>query len=239
MCEAVDCSRLAYARGLCGRHYKQWQRHGLVQQDLAPTSCSVADCDRRAVTRGWCHGHYVRWSRTGELRASTPLKRPVRDTCRVAECHRGSHSNGLCRGHGHRLRKYGDELAGGPVRERAGAGSLSHGYWYVSVPADQRHLVPAGRTKEFEHRLVMASRLGRPLLPDETVHHRNGDRLDNRIDNLELWNTAQPKGQRVEDKVAWAIAILCRYDRDAAGALGVDVDPTTGWPTDGESPLST
>ena len=37
-----------------------------------------------------------------------------------------------------------------------------------------------------EHRLVMARSLGRPLLPDETIHHLNGDRKDNKLNNLQL-----------------------------------------------------
>ena len=82
----------------------------------------------------------------------------------------------------------------------------------------------------------MARALGRPLTPDETVHHRNGDRLDNRPENLELWSSAQPKGQRVEDKLTWAWQLIRRYDRDAAAALGLGLDPCTGLPADSEAP---
>lgn len=62
-----------------------------------------------------------------------------------------------------------------------------------------------------EHRYVMECHLRRLLEPTETVHHLNGDRSDNRLENLELWNSSQPYGQRVCDKVAWAKEILALY----------------------------
>lgn len=52
-----------------------------------------------------------------------------------------------------------------------------------------------------EHRYVVERRLGRQLLDTEHVHHKNGDRTDNRDENLELWTgpKQQPTGVRISD----------------------------------------
>jgi hypothetical protein len=66
----------------------------------------------------------------------------------------------------------------------------------------------------------MSVHLGRELLPHENVHHKNGNKIDNRIENLELWSTKQPYGQRACDKVVYAKEILELYE---PGSLANDV----------------
>lgn len=86
------------------------------------------------------------------------------------------------------------------------------GYTRVMLP-DNDPMVSMRNSSGYvpEHRLVMARKLGRPLLPSETPHHKNLLRSDNSPDNLELWLTSQPSGARVADLIEWSLGLLDQY----------------------------
>jgi hypothetical protein len=98
----------------------------------------------------------------------------------------------------------------GPSNPSWKGGRTTHhaGYVMVKTPGHPR---ARSRDYVFEHILVMEAHLQRYLVAGENVHHKNGVRDDNRLENLELWTRPQPPGARVEDVIAWAWEILDRY----------------------------
>lgn len=97
------------------------------------------------------------------------------------------------------LRRHGLN-AHGQVREnhhnwKGGEWIDDAGYRRVLVSVEDRHLTDDRYVRE--HRLIMARSLGRPLEYYEEVHHKNGNRLDNHIDNLELRTKPHGAGVRL------------------------------------------
>ena len=97
------------------------------------------------------------------------------------------------------------------LRVKDGRRLRSDGYVQIYSPDH-----PAANTTNcvLEHRLVMEKHIGRYLTKEEIVHHKNGVKDDNRIDNLELWTHSHPSGQRVSDLVDWAHEILRQYGKE-------------------------
>lgn len=128
------------------------------------------------------------------------------DTCQIGDCNKKHTAKGMCQMHYRRNKLYKNP----EVVMNTGKTYDRDGYVFIRyISGDGR----AGKYK-YEHRLVMEQMIGRELLGIENVHHKNGIRNDNRPENLELWSRRQPPGQRVEDKVDYAIEILKLYAPD-------------------------
>jgi len=113
--------------------------------------------------------------------------------------------------------RFGASRSCGCTHKRKGSDHLNwrggrkkqQGYVYIYKP-DHPNAYKAGYV--LEHIDVMSEILGRPLDKGETVHHKNGIKNDNRPENLELWASGHPYGQRVSDLLVWAKEIIAKYD---------------------------
>jgi len=214
-CSAAGCANNLYAKNLCNKHYQR-ARKGLPlsYSRKSSKSCEIPGCEkgRGHLRRGMCQMHYARWKNTGspELKVKSVL-------CVVGGCGKPSRTKEMCTTHYERQRRSGTTDA--PRRLAEGAyqwmgGRVRNGQGYITILVDRGHwLRPYANSngRMLEHRFVMAEKLHRALLSSEYVHHKNGDKEDNRLDNLELWSKSHPAGQRVEDKVEWALEFIKTY----------------------------
>lgn len=177
----------------CRRCTRQQKKRRYMEKIHIP--CSVSECRSSVARKGLCQGHY-REQLYGAVQG-----------CTVKGCTNKAYvARGLCGMHYRRLRVHGDTK----IRKTIERGGLTKdGYRLLHGYDGHPNATACG--KILEHRLMMSEMLGRPLLPHENVHHKNGIRSDNQPSNLELWIVSQPYGQRVRDVLAWAKNIVAQY----------------------------
>lgn len=133
---------------------------------MARSECSFDLCTRPVQRSKLCKNHLQDAVDSGDI--TVPL-------CSIQDCGKIVIGWGLCSMH-YQRRKNGSDMTKQRKAPNGTGWTVDHGY---------RVRMIEGR-RVYEHRLVMAEYLGRELLPTETVHHINGDRQDNRIENLQL-----------------------------------------------------
>lgn len=220
ICLVEDCHRKVAAKGLCAGH-RRLQDKGLSMdtplRSDRPSECTIKGCNRLHKGHGLCSSHLQRKRKgkkmSGPMREST-RNRILPKICTWEDCDRPHRSAGLCSLHYGRL--YDGRPMGGGLRKNPRVPGVTtqrtrSGYVRLWLPGHPQAHKPGWVS---QHRYVMEMLMGRRLLSHESVHHKNGDRADNRPENLELWITAQPTGQRIEDRVAHAKWLLGTYGTD-------------------------
>lgn len=190
------CDRRLRGRGFCQTHLKQFNKGGPLLR---------IGRFRGHDLKGSVFGRLTVVERSDSVRYKSSV--PARWLCR---CVCGNEIIAPAAG-----LKCGDWVScgcsrGGRIQGRT---KCRQGYAYIHVPGHPRATRTGGRV--LEHIVVMEEKEGRPLRPGENVHHINGVKDDNRPENLQLWSTSQPAGQRIEDKTAWAKEWLALYEPEA------------------------
>lgn len=160
--------------------------------------CKINGCHRvaRRKKKALCNYHEsvergIQCSIDGCVEPSVTVKNPL--------CSRHWQRNKLGLPMNKDKRQYGDSYI------------ANNGYVIEYVPG---HKQAFNDGRALQHRRMYADFLGRKLKEFENIHHKNGNRADNRLENLELWITKQPNGQRPEDLLVWAKWILEEYGNE-------------------------
>jgi hypothetical protein len=136
------------------------------------------------------------------------MGKKVYDTCTVDNCDNPHMARGYCSLHWQRWKSNRPMDLPPRYHQLNPTGWIHAGYRWISTP---------DRGEITEHRYVMEKHLGRQLLPTEIVHHINEDKLDNRLCNLELTNSADHCSHHRNHRM---ICVICGKD-DEKGSHGL------------------
>jgi hypothetical protein len=232
---------IAFRRGVLNEQGERLREPRRVVSYGGVARCLVPACGRRPKGRGLCVRHYQQWA-NGTLEEKIQIPdRSVEKTipyyspeskCLVSECEVRPVNRGMCSKHcqqrdagiidsgGHKIRDLkapGRTPKNGPTLDGAG-------YALVRAPPGYSGKMRDGRV--LEHRLVMEQHLDRPLYGRESefyevVHHKNGIKTDNRLENLEirLMKTHPPGHEASLEQVDQYMEQLRQNDPDAFAGL--------------------
>lgn len=223
-CIHEGCERESRVRGLCLKHYQRARWSGTLPLQKGNVTCSVKECAKSVYAKGLCGEHYGLQRTHGDPNVRVRTRTSIQPMDRANGYREVRSKNGkIVPEH----RQVMERVIGRPLEDNEIVFHIN------GVRSDNRidnlrlHVVGTGYTNTAgyriirrdgqeipEHRYIMSQILGRSISPLENVHHKNGDRSDNRPENLELWSKSQPSGQRVLDKLKWAREILARYESE-------------------------
>lgn len=102
--------------------------------------------------------------------------------------------------------RHGNQPSGPACNRWNETGRMISSQGYVLIRVGRSHPLAFGNGYAYEHHLVMVAALGRALASDEVVHHVNGNRSDNRLENLSLTTRS-----------SHAVIHTAERERDSAG----------------------
>ena len=200
---------------VCSTECLKRRSEGLRQAALP---CSIYICEapssaRTGLYAGLCPAHA--WRKKHNKDMDAPIQAWTKSAvCSYGSCGRKVRAMTLCASH-YEMDRFGLPLRPIGTKSNGRLATVEYGTQRVTKGGYIR--VKTSNGWQREHTMVMEQYLGRTLLEHELVHHKNGQRDDNCIQNLELCTYSQPPGQRVSDKLEWIAKFVSDYGLQIVG----------------------